>query len=913
MNKTLFAIILPLAAVTLLAIPGDLNEDGRLDIADLARLDAMVSQEITADDAADLNFDGAVNNADLLLLYDAVTHGKALPVKLLQKRLHYWDKNISFSAGGLTVDIPCTCYTSQLVSLSTTTPMPDFDIDLGNAKMTTPVIVTNLPGRPQIQEAVFTLEVPEEHNEAAGPPMLLVGHYISDRLQKEPPQWRYMAYPALEEFNVAYADRKLTWTPDFALTEGFESTPISLAVIYTTAPSTRGAASEPESTPQTRDDDFFFEKDHSFYSFIPAFGIWHSQHFSFSMHAFASESSVKTLARDFERAYTLIGNTGMSQDKFKTLWGHTRIPVNVVANPKKEEGKESKSQDAQCVGPGFLNYPYIDVPLGVLDASQRAETCCHELFHYHQYAYATHNTALFMEEMAGTWSEYLISPKGEEHMPNNYLFGRAPINGLYMKSWTSNFYVNLYHLFAEQHAGEHGYNLVPFARWLTQVKYPGKNLWPAVFSSAAYLGGDGIGALQAGIKAMDATDSLATIYPEFIYDYFAEKPGIPMQTKSGAWQLFFDYGSAQDGIDRFNETGQVTNIKSAEEMFQEDKSSHTFQIQNFGGATWLLRYYKPWDYLADYSNAVATFSVPAGSDSSIMDFQFFAMTKVRSTFELKPINFVKIDTQRNTASMVFPLEDLATKPDNANNGFFNFIGLVAVLANDQSPADSRRSLTMTIAYDGPVVLKNLVGIHPSYYDPRGLMKTSSDFTFTPLNGATLQFSKLNHWSGTAAGQHIVMDWATATLSRPAITQETEIALNITGAIRDLTSELTLSGEERPVFTGRFLLSIYRGEEGGGAGTYIPWTPPEGVEYNSALGVSTALLAPVAPSKQSNFTIRFKVAPPPAGDTLCSYTIGIDAVYRVYEKGEEVSYDIRECGAATFSIQVPAAAKKPSQQ
>ena len=216
---------------------------------------------------------------------------------------------------------------------------------------------------------------------------------------------------------------------------------------------------------------------------------------------------------------------------------------------------------------------------------------------------------------------------------------------------------------------------------------------------------------------------------------------------------------------------------------------------------------------------------------------------------------------------------------------------------------------MSVSYDGPVVLKDLVGIHPSYYDPKGLMKTSSDFTFTPLNGAALRFNKLNHWSGTSAGMHIAMDWAFATLSRPAITQETEIALNLAGAIRDVSSELTLSDQERAEFTGRFLLSINRSDSGDAAGTAIPWTPPAGIEYNSEVGLPTELLAPVAPSKQSNFTIRFPVRPP-ASNTPCTYTIGIDALYRVYEKGENENFDTRPCGVATFSIDVPAAAKKP---
>jgi hypothetical protein len=283
------------------------------------------------------------------------------------------------------------------------------------------------------------------------------------------------------------------------------------------------------------------------------------------------------------------------------------------------------------------------------------------------------------------------------------------------------------------------------------------------------------------------------------------------------------------------------------------------------------------------------------------------MTKVESKFELKPINFVKIDTQRNTASMVFPLEDLAAKPDNANNGFFNFIGLVAVLANDQSPADSRCGLTMSVAYDGPIVLKDLMATMPGYFDPQGLMKTGMDLTVTPLNGLGLQFDERQDFNAASSGQHIKFTTGIATLLRPTITQETEIALNLTAAIRNLTSELTLSGQETPVFTGQFKLRIYRGETGVDAGIPVAWSiEDDNGQYDNESVLSIQRLAAVAPSKRSNFTIRFKVAPPPAGNASCNYSIAIYPIFNIIESNN--FSEERECLSGGFSIQVPAPPK-----
>ena len=895
MNQKIIGFLLLLAAVTLLAIPGDLNGDGLLDIADLARLDAMVTRKINADNAADLNFDGTVDNADLLLLYEAVTEGKPLPVMLVQERIQKWQENASISAGGLTVDIPCACYASPLISLSTMTPPPDFDIELpASVQMTPPVIVTNLPGRPQIEEAFFTLDVPEEHNDDAGAPMLLVGYDTPDRLQEGTAKWKYRLLSPLLEHDVTYADHKLTWRPDFALTEGFESTPIALAVIYTTAPATREATPESESETETRDD-FFFERVHSFFD-TSVFGTWRSRHFSFSLEYFATDSTIKYLARDFERAYAKIGDTGMPQE-FSEKWGHDLIPVQVVPPPDDRSGDPT----ANCVAPFWLKKPYIEVPGDVLYCRQQAETCCHELFHYHQYYYATVFTALFLDEMVGTWAEFLVTGKPDSYMPDCYSSNRAPINGLYRESWAE-WSTKLFES-KKHHTGEHGYNLVPFARWLTNVKYPGYRIWPAVFSSSAYKSGDGIGALRAGIKEMNEKDTLAKVYREFMYDYFSRKPHvIPAETSP----LMFFSKVLLVPSDRFDEVGHVTQFQSAEDMFKEGNYSHDFVVQNYGGATWMLRYDTPKQYLEDYTNAVVTFSLPENATGSISDFIFFALVKDKDKkLTVTPLDRAVFDTTANTAKIVFPLEDMVMEPlpprDRSQD--YTAIGLVACLASEDYPGDHRRSLTMSVAYEGPIILKNLAATHPGYYDPYGLMKTSADCTFTPLGDVALHFNKLTHWSGMGAGnQHVSFDWAAATLDRPKITQETEITLNITGIIRDLVSELTLSGEERPEFTGRFLLSIYRGEQGGEAGEYVSWTPPKGVEYNSVLGVPITLLVPAEKSKQSNFTIRFPVKPPPAGTTMCSYTIGLEALYLIYDK-ETTSNDIRSCNSVVFSIDI----------
>ena len=143
MNKTILGLAL-LTAATLLAIPGDFNGNGMLDVGDLGRLEYFASEHLY-DPGADLNFDEVIDKSDILLLFEAVTKGKPLPVMLYRERIQRNQENTTISESGLTVDIPGTCYASPLLTFATIDPLPDFDVELGNAKISQPVILYNMP------------------------------------------------------------------------------------------------------------------------------------------------------------------------------------------------------------------------------------------------------------------------------------------------------------------------------------------------------------------------------------------------------------------------------------------------------------------------------------------------------------------------------------------------------------------------------------------------------------------------------------------------------------------------------------------------------------------------------------------------------------------------------------------------
>ena len=208
MKKLFFAIAFLTAAARLHSIPGDLNEDGKLNIADQVMLNAMIENRLAQTNAADLNFDDKVDNADMELLTAAVIYGKPLPQRLDSIYLNEYASDWSVSGGGLTLDIPGYCSRQRTVSLTTMPEPPDFDIDLQDNLMTPPVIVFGMQGEPLTEEAIFTLDVPPEHNDAAGKPMLLLGSPANSPHRKTT-LWSYRVIPAEEEFGVTYTNRKL--------------------------------------------------------------------------------------------------------------------------------------------------------------------------------------------------------------------------------------------------------------------------------------------------------------------------------------------------------------------------------------------------------------------------------------------------------------------------------------------------------------------------------------------------------------------------------------------------------------------------------------------------------------------------------------------------------------------------------
>ena len=776
--KSLICIFVLLGAFALLGdpIPGDINGDGVVGIADQVMLTAMHRGQLAKNEAADLNFDGEVDTDDVELLLAHLTSGSPLPELLTTASFAQWEPNPTVSAGGLTVDFNYVS-TAATVSLCRLPSVPDFDWDLNGCAMTHPVVVYNLPTYPDVHTVTFTLEVPAEHNDASGTPMLVLGACTKSGHEDEI-RWHYQALPVDAAYGLSYADHKLTWTVNTAIGHDSEvpnpRTPYALAVLYSdghavpaaTAPATRGP-----------DDGFKFQR----YDQIPGSKIWKTQHFTIQAWIEVTDAQVLELAHELEDAFAKIGQLGLPQNFPKKWMSAGTVFVNITKNPIAawyKPWKRVKSETAHCNMPLDVMAPTIDIPQGAMANAQRAETCCHELFHYHQYYYACHFSTLFLDEMSGSWSEYLITEDPDSFIPDNYVLDRAPLNGLAMPGWAEST------LSGPCDAGNHGYNLVSFARWLTEIKYPArkypdKHFWDAVFSSRSYKLGDGVRALKQGIKHMDPTGTLAEDYFEFIHDYIEQVPGVPyinfasrifVQTSPGNL-----YGNAS--YDRFAETGFHSNIKAEADMFRAKNQEHVFTVKNYGGATWRLLF-RDFKILPDYSNAVVTFSLPQGTSQSIADFKFFAVLGPNSReLFLTKYDEAVYNTEDNTAQITVPLAILAAVKQG-----MPYLGIVAVLANDTLEADYKQKLTVRVGYTGPVVANDLVSWTKDYQGAK-IMETKSSLKFIPAGDTVFAGAKIHAYDIVNFHYFSAVETSVATKTPPH-----ELLFNITGTVQDIPLE-----------------------------------------------------------------------------------------------------------------------------
>jgi hypothetical protein len=885
MKKLFFAIAFLTAAARLHSIPGDLNEDGKLNIADQVMLNAMIENRLAQTNAADLNFDDKVDNADMELLTAAVIYGKPLPQRLDSIYLNEYASDWSVSGGGLTLDIPGYCSRQRTVSLTTMPEPPDFDIDLQDNLMTPPVIVFGMQGEPLTEEAIFTLDVPPEHNDAAGKPMLLLGSPANSPHRKTT-LWSYRVIPAEEEFGVTYTNRKLVWKPDLRNSYGYETAPVSLSVIY------RTTATRAEPTPQpTRADDFTFEK----LDYLTWYGVYRTNHFVIELHTSAPEAQVRQLAKDLEEAYDKIGEQGMPRlPDFARKWTNAkRIWVNINKNPIQWNGRLSfsreKGTDAYCNEPGWFSAPYIDVPEGVLTYGFRAETCCHELFHYHQYYYANHYSAIFLDEMAGSTAEYFVTPNRDSYDPDNHTFARAPINGLYRYSSKLN----------QNGSNHHGYNLTPFGTWLTFVKYKDRKFWPAVFSSSGYSNGDGMSALKQAVRTMNSEGSLAADYKEFIYDYFTLKPGIGYENRN-LYSFFIDSTTfVQDPkIDRYKQNGFRAVFKSANDFFKEANTRHTFSIQNFGAATMLIEFWRDSLFLKDYPNALVTFSLPKDSSKSITDFKLFAVVGIEKEIMVTNPEELIIDSEANTASLLISLEKMPRPMTNMFHG--PYIGLVAAYANDSEPDDGLTSINMSVDFIGPIIANGLLGWFCDYV-PKQEAKATADLTITPSKDTAFVGAEFDIFE--TAYQEIR---TTEAMTHLAIKSK-DVMFNITGFIHDATATIEdPSTIWRAEYTGNIKFVVSKTKDGVyNAAVYHQELLFDGKNYKpltnynplTGNGAKPTDFLPDAKSKRSNFYLKI----PDFDHDAALYNVSIHLPYLEYQKGENVSFSTRDVQILNFTI------------
>ena len=863
MKKLFLAIAFIMAAARLHAIPGDLNEDGRLNIADQVMLTAMVENRLDKTKAADLNFDDKVDKSDMELLTAAIVNGRPLPQLLNTLRVNqYASGGWSVSGGGLTLDIPGQCYRQATISLTTLDELPDFDIDMGECLMTTPVVIFGMYGEPLTSEASFTLDVPPEHNDKAGKPMLLLGA-PDHSPHRENTQWSYRMIPAAEEFGVTYANRKLVWTPNLSNTYGYETTPVSLAVIYRTT----ATRAEPPKPPTRSDDESVIEEmEHNL--------IFYTRHFKIELHVAAPMEQLEQLAKDFEEAHKMISGQGMPQFFYFKWKDATKISVSI------NKGKTDTT--AYCNEPGWFGAPHIDVPEGCLTYQFRAETCCHELFHYHQYYYASHFTAIFLDEMAGSTAEYFVTKDPASYHPDNHTFARAPINGLYRYSWVVN----------QNGANHHGYNLTPFGTWLTFVKYKGKRFWLAVFSDLHYLEGDGMGALRSGVHLMNPKGSLAADYKDFIFDYFSLKPGIGYENRD-LYTFFTDPTPSVQvpKIDRYKQNGFRAVFKSPADMSKPENTRHTFSIQNYGAATMLAEFGRNSLFLKDYPNAIITFSLPKDSSKSITDFKLFAVVGIEQQTTVISPEKLTIDSENNTASMVVSLEKMPRPWTVPKHG--PYIGLVAAYANDDEPYDSTQRIDMSVDFPGPVIANGLVGWIGDYI-PKQDAKATADLAFIPVNGTV--FLGAEFYAHESGNQFRVPNVITRPGSKPK-----DVMFNITGVIRDATATIE---DPSTVWSSEFMEKaefVVSKTSKENVYSEVPYEKLlfDGKNYTPMTdnAVPVSIFLPAATDKKSNFYLKI----PNFDYNATLYNISMQLPYTEFTIKDHAYFDTRNVHIIDFTI------------
>lgn len=719
----LLNLILALAAQA--ALPGDLNQDGTLNVADLMRIEAMIDGNASPDPMADFNFDGQVDALDAALLLDALK-GFPLPELLARTRIGPAGGTFTHPESGFKLVIPAGALGTDhnLVLARGSTALTEA-FGLSAPLLPAPLLLTGLP---PIDQPEFSFALPGGTQAAAA--SLAFGTFTLPR-NAEAPGWHFQLLNQPADGITASATT-LIWKPRL------------LSPATNAAPPFRASA-PPAAEPGTS----------SFY-FLPVRNwlggtFYESPHFRLQpLTSTTSEEELnrmETLLRDLEHAFNATVSLGFPANLRLDKWGDAANKIKVVIKKPATSsfygliGSDEGADDAWCNPPGLWTPPWLELNSGVTLSPSRREIVSHEYFHYLQYIFAFNTATLWLDEMSATWMEGHVSSKGVDYCPTTYKNPRAPINGLHRAS--SRFQVN--------HAGFHGYSLSAFAHYMSQRHDWKPSFWHTLFSDPAYAAGQGISPLRTAANAQNVL-GLDYLYHQFLRNYLSDVS--PFGT-NGQRSIAIFNNTDQNETDwkRFPQNGFLSKINKTDEV--SGSLEHDFEIQDMGAVTWLLTFPAPKTVIG--SHAFARVEV-----DDFCTGLFSVLFKGPQAVGITQDTSVQHDEEKGKRVLNFSLKALADSDRPMS------IGLVAVNANPYSgDAPEIRPLRMTLQVLGSIVLPP----ETTYFGMYGvrLLQASADLqvdgTAEGMLGAYVIESR---WPGAEDGNHMVSSFRTisAQLGKP---------------------------------------------------------------------------------------------------------------------------------------------------
>ncbi|NMA19085.1 MAG: hypothetical protein GX927_00775 [Lentisphaerae bacterium] len=657
--KQLGCLLICFSAIALAALPGDLNGDGRFNVADLVYIRSMVNRAVSPTTEADLNFDGKVDAEDVMLLENAL-RGNPLPVFLA--RATVGSAGGSLEHGGFRLDVPAGVLSApgEIILASINRQMLE-DCGVSTSADSTPLMLFGLP---TVNGLEFSFQLPATRSGENW--SLLLGNYRLPR-NAEFPDWHYQLLDQPED-GISIKNDKLVWHPQRIPEQS----------------GTRAGAGTAEG--------FIFDIERNWLGGT----FYTSNHFRLqpltSTMTDTELNRMQALLQDLENAFSVGIAMGFPENKRVDKWGNSADKIKVVIKkPAKAKfygliGENEDAESAWCNPPGYWSPPYLELNTGVVTSPDRREIISHEFFHYLQYYYANNTTTLWLDEMSATWMEGRVSSQGENYCPKTYKNPRAPINGLYRSS----------SLFSINNAGFHGYSVSAFAYYLSKRYDWPAHFWHTVFSHADYAAGKGMTPLQAGANSISA-GGLDYLYLVFLRNYLSDGVSDAPAGKTTfgnngqrAMAIFKDVDQNECDWKRFPQNGKVSKIEKLSDF--SGTLEHDFQVQDMGAVTWLLTFPKPQELIKEGMYARVQVD-------DVCNNLFAVLFQGPEAIFITQIDNVEHDANKKVRILDIPLAALESA-DRAMS-----IGLVAVNTNS-SAGDSAvlHPAKMTIQFLGRVIL-----------------------------------------------------------------------------------------------------------------------------------------------------------------------------------------------------------------